>query len=56
MTAVPVEITPRPHAPELTLAPPRPTNPEPTDILIVSNVETLTAGATPGCNDDNPYT
>ncbi|WP_189382465.1 hypothetical protein [Streptosporangium nondiastaticum] len=53
MTAVPVEIGPRPATLNLTLAPPAPT--EPDGVLIVDDVEALAAGSTPGCNDDNPY-
>ncbi|MEU6004214.1 hypothetical protein [Streptomyces sp. NPDC047197] len=44
MTAVAIEITPRPTEPE-----------EPTSLVVVEDLEDLTAGATSGCNDDNPY-
>ncbi len=55
MSAVAVEITPRPM---LELAPDpsdRPKTPEPVGLVIVDDVESLTEGTTPGCNDDNPY-
>ncbi|MDQ8704873.1 hypothetical protein RCO28_20600 [Streptomyces sp. LHD-70] len=44
MTAVAVEITPRPVEPEEITAP-----------VLVEDLETLTDGAVPGCGDDNPY-
>jgi hypothetical protein len=52
MTAVDVRIT-RPVP-----APPQPLTPaasEPANVVIVDDVDTLTAGAVPGCGDDNPY-
>ncbi|MFD7236476.1 hypothetical protein ACFWAT_14360 [Streptomyces syringium] len=49
MTAVAVEITSRP-AP-IAAGP----APEPTGVLFVEDIEELTAGSAPGCNDDNPY-
>ncbi|MGD3112325.1 hypothetical protein [Streptomyces sp. YGL11-2] len=54
MTAIDVEITP----PVTTLpqsATPAPTSPEPVGLVIVDDVEALTEGTIPGCNDDNPY-
>ncbi|MGW4442442.1 hypothetical protein [Streptomyces sp. NPDC004100] len=44
MTAVMVEISPRPPALE-----------EPEGVIILTDLEVLTEGAVPGCNDDNPY-
>ncbi|MER7038686.1 hypothetical protein [Streptomyces microflavus] len=44
MTAVVVEISPRP-----------PTPPEPEGVILLDDLEVLTEGAVPGCNDDNPY-
>jgi hypothetical protein len=55
MSAVAVEITPRP-ALELVPAPSvQPMTPEPAGLVIVDDVESLTEGTVPGCNDDNPY-
>ncbi|MEU9388702.1 hypothetical protein AB0D86_01715 [Streptomyces sp. NPDC048324] len=55
MSAVAVEITPRP-ALGLVLAPTdQPKAPEPVGLVIVDDVESLTEGTVPGCNDDNPY-
>jgi hypothetical protein len=45
MTAVMVEITPKPEAATL----------DPDAIILVSDVETLAEGTLPGCGDDNPY-
>ncbi len=28
---------------------------KPEDVVLVADVEALTAGTVPGCNDDNPY-
>ncbi|MEU7567467.1 hypothetical protein AB0A99_15935 [Streptomyces fradiae] len=44
MTAVMVEISPRPSALE-----------QPEGVIFVDDLEVLTEGAVPGCNDDNPY-
>ncbi|SCD36553.1 MULTISPECIES: hypothetical protein [unclassified Streptomyces] len=44
MTAVMVEIGPRPPALE-----------EPEEVILLDDLEALTEGAVPGCNDDNPY-
>jgi hypothetical protein len=44
MTAVAVEITQGPD-----------TEPQPTGLVLVDDVEALTEGTTPGCGDDNPY-
>ncbi|MFE1171602.1 hypothetical protein [Streptomyces sp. NPDC058773] len=44
MTTVMVEITPRPQAQE-----------EPEGVVLLEDLERLTEGAVPGCNDDNPY-
>ncbi|AEW98852.1 hypothetical protein SCATT_p06590 (plasmid) [Streptantibioticus cattleyicolor NRRL 8057 = DSM 46488] len=33
----------------------RPKLAEPAGLVIVDDVESLTEGTTPGCNDDNPY-
>ncbi|MEU0356891.1 hypothetical protein [Streptomyces cyaneofuscatus] len=44
MTVVMVEINPRPPALE-----------EPEGVILLDDLEALTEGATPGCNDDNPY-
>ncbi|WP_199809776.1 hypothetical protein [Streptomyces sp. NRRL F-2799] len=44
MTAVMVEIRPRPPAQE-----------EPEGVILLDDLEALTEGAVPGCNDDNPY-
>ncbi|MGA6172389.1 hypothetical protein ACPEIF_19340 [Streptomyces sp. NPDC012600] len=44
MTAVMVEITPRPATLE-----------EPEAVILLDDLEALTEGAVPGCNDDNPY-
>ncbi|MFJ6742208.1 hypothetical protein ACIQOU_25365 [Streptomyces sp. NPDC091279] len=44
MSTVMVEITPQP-----------PIQDEPQDVILLSDLETLTEGALPGCNDDNPY-
>ncbi|MFC8830135.1 hypothetical protein ACFT9I_32965 [Streptomyces sp. NPDC057137] len=51
MTAVTVEITPRPT---LTTAM-RPSTPEPAGLVFVDDVESLTEESTPGCGNDNPY-
>ncbi|MBW1601365.1 hypothetical protein JJV70_04445 [Streptomyces sp. JJ66] len=51
MTAVAVEITPRPVEEPTTY----PTSPEPTGLVIVDDVEALTEGTAAACNDDNPY-
>ncbi|MER7928462.1 hypothetical protein ABTY96_35845 [Streptomyces sp. NPDC096057] len=62
MTAVAVEITTRPTSalmvPPLPLSPPpvvRPENTEPTGLVIVEDVESLTPAILAACNDDNPY-
>ncbi|MFF8566154.1 hypothetical protein ACF06N_14460 [Streptomyces albidoflavus] len=44
MTAVTVEITRHPTALR-----------EPEEVVLLDDLETLTEGAVPGCNDDNPY-
>ncbi|MFE7625409.1 hypothetical protein [Streptomyces sp. NPDC057509] len=44
MTAVMVEIGPRPSALE-----------EPGGVILLDDLEVLSEGAIPGCNDDNPY-
>ncbi|WP_433401638.1 hypothetical protein [Streptomyces sp. CA-146814] len=44
MTTVTVEISPRPPAPE-----------EPEGVILLDDLEALSEGAVPGCNDDNPY-
>ncbi|MGV9521806.1 hypothetical protein ACWDRS_16625 [Streptomyces griseus] len=44
MTTVMVEISPRPLVAE-----------EPERVVLLDDLESLTEGATPGCNDDNPY-
>ncbi|WP_414506481.1 hypothetical protein [Streptomyces sp. NEAU-L66] len=44
MTTAMVEITPRPHVQE-----------EPDGVVLLDDLEILTEGAVPGCNDDNPY-
>ncbi len=44
MTAVMVEISPRPPVQE-----------EPERVVLLADLEVLTEGAVPGCNDDNPY-
>ncbi|MCE7081352.1 hypothetical protein [Streptomyces sp. ST2-7A] len=53
MTAVAVEITPRPVAAEP--EPLRPVSPEPAGLVIVDDVEALAEGTAAACNDDNPY-
>ncbi|WP_432198884.1 hypothetical protein [Streptomyces sp. bgisy027] len=45
MDAVMVEITRKPE----------PVDENPDGIVLVADVEALTAGTTPGCGDDNPY-
>ncbi|MCA6096666.1 hypothetical protein LE181_31480 [Streptomyces sp. SCA3-4] len=55
MTAVPVEITTGPPTLTLAPAPAQQPAPEPAGIVAVADIETLAAGSTPGCNDDNPY-
>ncbi|GGT05071.1 hypothetical protein [Streptomyces cinerochromogenes] len=45
MTAVMVELTRQPEAVVL----------EPDEPTLVGDVDSLTAGTVPGCNDDNPY-
>lgn len=52
MTVVDVQIT-RPTP--ATSQPITPVAPEPAGVVIVDDVDTLTAGAVPGCGDDNPY-
>ncbi|QCX77215.1 hypothetical protein C9F11_17815 [Streptomyces sp. YIM 121038] len=44
MTAVAVEITARPKAPQ-----------EPEGLTFVDDVESLTEDSSAACNDDNPY-
>lgn len=44
MTAVTVEISPRPPAVK-----------EIEGVILLEDLEVLTEGAVPGCNDDNPY-
>ncbi|MFF4867732.1 MULTISPECIES: hypothetical protein [unclassified Streptomyces] len=44
MTAVMVEIGPR-----------RPVLEEPEGVILLDDLEVLSEGAVPGCNDDNPY-
>ncbi|MGX1851042.1 hypothetical protein OIU91_17170 [Streptomyces sp. NBC_01456] len=44
MTTVTVEISPRP-----------PVREEPGGIVLLEDLEALTEGAVPGCNEDNPY-
>lgn len=53
MTAVAVEITTRAAAGAP--APLAVVTTEPPGPVILDDVETLTAGATPGCGEDNPY-
>ncbi|MBT2401286.1 hypothetical protein [Streptomyces sp. ISL-100] len=55
MTAVAVEITARPQTLSAVPAPVRPASPEPEGVIIVSDVEALASGSTPGCGNDNPY-
>ncbi|MEV7476693.1 MULTISPECIES: hypothetical protein [Streptomyces] len=45
MTAAMVEISPRP-----------PVGEESEGVVLLDDLEALTEGAVPGCNDDNPYT
>ncbi|WP_210581984.1 hypothetical protein [Streptomyces sp. GESEQ-4] len=45
MTAVMIELTRRPE----------PVVEDPDTIVLVEDVEALTAGTVPGCGDDNPY-
>lgn len=45
MTAVMVEISSR-----------LPVREEPEGVVLLDDLEALTEGAVPGCNDDNPYT
>ncbi|MEU5776345.1 hypothetical protein ABZ819_23985 [Streptomyces venezuelae] len=52
MTAVSVEILPRPVVDEESATF---VIEEPTSLVVVEDIEALTEGATPGCNDDNPY-
>lgn len=54
MTAVAVEITTRPTAglPEPAV---RSADSEPTELVIVDDVESLGEGSAAPCNDDNPY-
>ncbi|MFC5218844.1 hypothetical protein [Streptomyces coerulescens] len=40
-----VKITPKPE----------PVVENPDEVVLVTDVEALTAGTTPGCGDDNPY-
>ncbi|GLW17696.1 MULTISPECIES: hypothetical protein [Streptomyces] len=47
MTTVTVEISPRPQVQE------EPEGPE--GIVLLEDLEALTEGAVPGCNEDNPY-
>jgi hypothetical protein len=54
MTSVTVEITPRPPAATLSTVT-RSAGTEPAKPVIVDDVESLAAGAVPGCGDDNPY-
>lgn len=54
MTAVSVEIAPRPQTADLTPVMRSP-SPEPSGPVIVEDVEILAAGAVSGCGDDNPY-
>ncbi|MET9347076.1 hypothetical protein [Streptomyces termitum] len=44
MSTVMVEIGPRPTGPD-----------EPGQVIVLDDLEVLTEGAVPGCNDDNPY-
>ncbi|WP_185893577.1 hypothetical protein [Streptomyces sp. WAC08241] len=44
MTAVMVEISPR-----------LPVLEEPEGVILLDDLEVLSEGAVPGCNDDNPY-
>ncbi|MFF2861717.1 hypothetical protein ACFVSX_17720 [Streptomyces rubiginosohelvolus] len=44
MTAVMVEISPRPQTQE-----------EPEEVILLDDLEVLSEGAIPGCNEDNPY-
>lgn len=55
MSAVAVEITPRPALDLVPAAGDQPKAPEPAGLVIVDDVESLTDGTMPGCNDDNPY-
>ncbi|MFI2372091.1 hypothetical protein [Streptomyces sp. NPDC018833] len=43
MTTAMVEISPRPQVQE------------PEGVVLLEDLEVLTEGAVPGCNDDNPY-
>ncbi|MGW2523972.1 hypothetical protein ACWC09_44740 [Streptomyces sp. NPDC001617] len=45
MTAVMIELTPKPE----------PAVQDPDTIVLIDDIETLTAGTVPGCGDDNPY-
>ncbi|MEU6593277.1 hypothetical protein ABZ923_29310 [Streptomyces sp. NPDC046881] len=45
MPAVMVELT---RKPELVVQ-------DPEDVTLIGDVDTLTPGTVPGCNDDNPY-
>ncbi|MGR8010322.1 hypothetical protein [Streptomyces hypolithicus] len=55
MTAVAVEITPRRVVVPTELGSLAAASPEPVGVVIVDDVEALTEGTVPGCNDDNPY-
>jgi hypothetical protein len=46
MTAVLVELTTKPKPVVVQ---------EPSEVVLVADVEELTAGTVPGCGDDNPY-
>ncbi|MFJ4620308.1 hypothetical protein [Streptomyces sp. NPDC088812] len=55
MSAVAVEITPRPPLGLVPAPADQPKTYEPVGLVIVDDVESLTEGTVPGCNDDNPY-
>ncbi|MEU8999818.1 hypothetical protein AB0C95_34225 [Streptomyces caniferus] len=46
MTTAMVEITPRPRVR---------VREEPEGVVLLEDLETLTEGTVPGCNEDNPY-
>ncbi|GFH36481.1 MULTISPECIES: hypothetical protein [Streptomyces] len=55
MSAVAVELTTRPGLSLVPATGDQPKTPEPAGLVIVDDVESLTEGTVPGCNDDNPY-
>ncbi|MFJ3270982.1 hypothetical protein [Streptomyces sp. NPDC086776] len=52
MTAVAVQIAPRPSAPSPSSKVPAA---EPIGAVIVEDIEALTEGIEPGCGEDNPF-